>query len=760
MNSSVKELIIDSKNADARCSGKFRGFGITAESRFSKLMMDYKFNAPESHNEIMELLFKPGYGAGISHIKIEQKTDNALENPDESEIGVLCEEEISFLVAAEALKINPDITIEFKLLKSYISSDIKYSFIKRFIDSVYSKFGIMLDFISFDADDSEYVHVLDFFHKLRNENNPEYDYSQIKIILCDDIKFSGTSKLAESEELRKAVNIIEIKSPVSDENLELLSKKFSMEIWYNESSVELISSETLSCCLSAMCRNGIPVTLCCINPQNLIKADEPWSGFYEIEVGFWKLAHISWFVKRNCKLVLAGGSDDTEKYAAFISDDDTYAIIAENFSDETKRYNICVRNIAESDSDVYSIETKRAEEAERYDLHWFRVSDKIIPARNKSGWFYRVDVKPHSVVTCTTAEIENVDGTDSVKKCSFTHRPLLLPYADDFDYTAEQLEACGKNPFYSETIRGRFTICRYGNENVLQHISATNEFSDHSSVILIGDSCWNNYSFKSDVLFGNTETDNYAGIGVRCFKNTLNDVCGYQFRIYCDGRWQLWNADRIETEGKDENLDPEKWNVLRMSANHNRIRCFLNKQLICEYIAAVPVIPAGCVALYSANYTNRFKDLSVSPVIGAPEYSIKRKIPESSCSEYEFTGETVALVGDAENLRLKIEIDGRIMTAGLYIDKCSGKQAFYYKTGLSVKEHTIKITALSGTLILREIIADDVDNTLLKSIGVESKPGKNKEKGKIRKSTLLVGAGLAAAGAGAIIFKKLHKKRK
>ena len=47
--------------------------------------------------------------------------------------------------------------------------------------------------------------------------------------------------------------------------------------------------------------------------------------------------------------------------------------------------------------------------------------------------------------------------------------------------------------------------------------------------------------------------------------------------------------------------------------------------------------------------------------------------------EYEFSGEMVALMGEAENLRLKIEIDGRIMTAGLLWKNAVQNKIFYYK---------------------------------------------------------------------------------
>ena len=78
----------------------------------------------------------------------------------------------------------------------------------------------------------------------------------------------------------------------------------------------------------------------------------------------------------------------------------------------------------------------------------------------------------------------------------------------------------------------------------------------------------------------------------------------------------------------------------------------------------------------------------------------------------------VALMGEAENLRLKIEIDGRIMTAGLFVEKCGSKQVFYYKNDLNEGRHKMKVIVLEGRLSLDCILTDETQsvNRKLKSI--------------------------------------------
>ena len=75
MNSSIKELIIDGSTVDRNPASAFRGLGAVTGNNSSRLLMDYKAKSPDSYWEIMELLFRPDYGAGLTHVKIELGAD-------------------------------------------------------------------------------------------------------------------------------------------------------------------------------------------------------------------------------------------------------------------------------------------------------------------------------------------------------------------------------------------------------------------------------------------------------------------------------------------------------------------------------------------------------------------------------------------------------------------------------------------------------------------------------------------------------------
>lgn len=162
--------------------------------------------------------------------------------------------------------------------------------------------------------------------------------------------------------------------------------------------------------------------------------------------------------------------------------------------------------------------------------------------------------------------------------------------------------------------------------------------------------------------------------------------CGYQLRIYSDSRWQLRYMDNILEEGMADNIIPNEWNSIKISACGRRIKCCINKVLVCEHVVSAPFVLSGKVSICSGYSRNMFRNLVINPVLGAFEYSIMHdclngefvysgswvKNSMDSCEfnnrtsvstetpnsyfEFDFIGESVAFAGKAENLRLKIEI--------------------------------------------------------------------------------------------------------
>ena len=90
-----------------------------------------------------------------------------------------------------------------------------------------------------------------------------------------------------------------------------------------------------------------------------------------------------------------------------------------------------------------------------------------MPAENENGCCYTLEVKPFSVMTCTTMSVDDVNGTDSVKKSESSDKVLSLPYTDNFNYGEDVLRERGRKPFYAVESSGEFEIISIDGGNAL-----------------------------------------------------------------------------------------------------------------------------------------------------------------------------------------------------------------------------------------------------------------------------------------------------
>lgn len=70
-----KVVAVDGNTVNTDDGTVYRGLGAVTGNNSSRLLMDYKTQNPDAYWEIMNLLFKPNYGAGLTHIKIEFGSD-------------------------------------------------------------------------------------------------------------------------------------------------------------------------------------------------------------------------------------------------------------------------------------------------------------------------------------------------------------------------------------------------------------------------------------------------------------------------------------------------------------------------------------------------------------------------------------------------------------------------------------------------------------------------------------------------------------
>ncbi|MGN0621290.1 MAG: family 16 glycoside hydrolase [Porcipelethomonas sp.] len=736
------------------------------------------------------------------------------------------------------------VRIAFEQGKEY-GYEARYRWYKETMEAAFDTYGLEFDYISADGNETEKADgewIVYFSERLKNETDLRYDYSKIRIIASDE---PGTRNIAESminnEDLRNAVDVIGLHyTTYGDENTAVLNEKYGKEIWYSEGIAPCNISE-LSVNADGNGISGInsltDVTNRIINsychgkmtmyeyqpavaayytgsnyaPKQLIAAEEPWSGYYSIGSGLWGAAHITHFIRKGWKYVdsacFGDGNenhfitDTTSNYMTLMSDEGDYTVILSNDSDTPRKYRFTLKNMIKPDSELNCIETRGPESGGKYNENWFRFINRIVPTENHGEYSFILELKPFSVMTVTTLSAEHVNGIETVKIPEYKSSRLPLPYIDSFNYNDDFLRTRGNAPLYTTDQGGAFEIRRDGEENVLVQLITSDMIPSDwrfrntpDPALSLGDDKWSDYTLKAEIKFADTSPDNYAAIGIRYNSAVTCDYTaesGYQFRIYPDGKWQLKYMDSVIESGYEYNISSENWNFIRISAEGRRIKCYVNKELVCDYLASVPMITSGRVSIYSAFFRNEFRNLAVLPILGSPvcceridclsgvfcysdgwkknamdSFRFYNRTSVSSGNKndfftFEFSGENFSLLGEAENLRLKIEVDDRILAAGYTIEKCGSKQVFYCKRGLASGNHYAKVTVLAGSLKFDSaevsVNSHEIINVHNKTAIKAKKTKKSVKERKLRKSTVVLGAGIAAAAAGIFIAVKKIK---
>jgi hypothetical protein len=214
-----RAFTIDGDAINANPADAFKGFGAVSCNNTSRLLLDYKEEHPNRYWELMNTLFNPDTGMGLTEVKVELGSDANTSSGTEPASMRAADAQANVLAgagwhfAADARSINPD--IEVSLLRwadpRWVEDaaedglaagiEARYTWYKRTIDAVYDTFGMKIDWIGIgkneDYDRSDVLPFLDYLQRRlaedsRPENEPRYDYaSTIRLVGADEVKGRG-----------------------------------------------------------------------------------------------------------------------------------------------------------------------------------------------------------------------------------------------------------------------------------------------------------------------------------------------------------------------------------------------------------------------------------------------------------------------------------------------------------------------------------------------------------------------------------------
>jgi len=646
-----------------------------------------------------------------------------------------------FHFIADALSINPD--IETEALRwgepswTTTDPDLRYQWYKETIDAAYDTYGVEFDYMSPSQNEvggsfhqasiaPELAWVVDFAERLEQDaeaDDARYDYGDIKIVALDtyrNVEPVAAAILASPAALEQVDAIGYHYDIAGGPNLTRLNKEFGMEVLYSEGVAPMIDPEYRINAEPA--RGGIGGTVGAVDiadrfinayrwsgagddpahmtsflfqpavsamyegtqysPKHLVRASDPWSGYYEGGVGVALVRHFHQFAESGWEYVEGatygdgtkgdGGTNvdtSTRTYmtlrtpAADGGEPDFTQVHANN-TRTARHFEVKVANLGEP-RPLTVWETRGPDAGQEYDANWLRPTGYVEPVRTETTdgvehAVYQVEIAPYSIQTLSTLP-QGVHGTTAAYDRADYASPaqdtaLELPYTDDFEYagypTADvhgvamgYVERRGGSPRFTADQNGAFEVVEGDGERgnvMVQKIHAENRgytwdvWGSHAQdrpstappATVLGDHAWASYTasvdFRLDTQVRDASLPNYAGLGVRQHVPTGEDLATYTARVYADGTWQLRKLGTAVASGTVAGFDADAWHSLSVEARDNVITVTLDDAALARYVdaSANPVL-TGRVSLVSGYYNTAFDDLAVTPIEGHAWESVK-----------------------------------------------------------------------------------------------------------------------------------------
>ncbi|MDH6129241.1 ricin-type beta-trefoil lectin domain protein [Kitasatospora sp. GP82] len=541
----------------------FDGVGaISGGGGNSRLLADY----PEpQRSQLLDYLFKPGYGASLQVLKLEiggdtNSTDGAEPSIEHTRGTVDCNQGYEWWLAEQAQARNPN--IKFYGLSwgapGWIGGGNFWS--QDTIDYLMSWMGCAAQHhlnVSYLGGWNERGYDKTWYENLKSAL-VSHGYAATRVVAADD-SWAVADDMAKDPAFKSAVDIVGVHYPCgyltdfsscpSTANAQGLGKP----LWASENGSE-DANEGAPAVARAINRDYLdgrmtsfinwPV-IAALYPNLFFSTDgmsiaaQPWSGNYTIGKTTWVTAHTTQFAQPGWRYIdsasgyLGGNrgngsyvtlkSPTAKDYSTVIETMDATAAQTANFTVSgglsTGRVHVWATNLNSADPTA-----------------WFVHQQDVTP----SGGKYTLTLQPGYVYTVTTTTGQG-KGTATPP----TAAPLKLPYTDGFETLATTT-----SPKYFTDMNGAFQTVACGGGRTgscLRQMapSAPIRWTDESydaPYTIMGDGSWSNYTVSADTMFEQPGTTELLGRVNQQGRNN-NGLNAYHLRVSDTGAWSIDKSD-------------------------------------------------------------------------------------------------------------------------------------------------------------------------------------------------------------------------
>jgi galactosylceramidase len=630
---------------DGRSKGRvFEGLGAVSAGASSRLLIDY----PErQRGEILDYLFKPGYGAALQRLKVEIGADvNSTDGAEPSHMRTPSDHNSSrgyeWWLMVEAHKRNPKIILEVLpwgaprwVGRDSSGKDTLYSskmagYVANFIRT--AKRDYSLD-IAYAGIWNERAYDLAYIKELHRRF--QADHLPTRITCCDgnpgdgDGQWSIAREILKDPDLAAAIDAIGVHYPFWDNGIPTTeaARKTGKPLWSSEDQpnggsgpfvsrgwpvggrilAHLYNKNYLEGSLTAT-EIWSPVTSYYDNlaapNSGLMYANTPWSGHYEVQGTIWATAHTTQFAKPGWQYLDSASGNLPEKgsYVALQSPD-------------AREWSVILETIDAKNPQAVSFRLAgglAAREVHIWETNNSRTFEHVADVKPVNGTFnYTFD--PDSLYSLTTTTGQG-KGTAEPP----TAKPFPFPYSEDFERTQQ-----GQIVKYLSDQDGAFEVreCKGRSGRCLEQVISAKPIPWSplpDPFTLAGDAAWTDYRVITDVRFLSQAPA--VVIGRIDSSNVFRDEkallpSGYALRVKPDGAWEIlsaeYNKPTVTLASGAVAIDRDQWHRLELSCHGNRIAASFDGKTLAAVDSSTHA--HGMFALGAGWDHVQFDNLSVVP---------------------------------------------------------------------------------------------------------------------------------------------------
>lgn len=609
----------------------FEGVGAVSAGASSRLLPDY----PEpQRSQILDFLFRPRFGAGFQHLKIEiGGGENSTCGSEPSH--VLTREEMKnpkprgyeLWLMAEARKRNPRIILDCLpwAYPSWVGKPFTQEsadWFVSFLETARKHHGLEIDYIS--AAQNELGTDLGW---IRDKLRPTLDargFSKVKLQAPDDDSefwqiFDRLEKDPKLDFLLSAVgyHYVDGRKPWNIDqhggrDATEKAKRSGKPLWASEEwsqsgrqwggtgalylarlinkvyTRDRITKYQIWCPIDSI-YNSLPWS-----DTGAMQADTPWSGHYTVWPAIWAIAHTTQFAEPGWRYLDGGcGQIDADTWRG------SHVALHDP---QTGDWSVVVVT-----GDKRTVRLELAPELKGGPVHVWKSSamDQFVQLAplNPHDDAVELELEADAIYTftSTTGQQKGSHGTPPPRE------PFPFPYEENFE-----THGAGDTPRYFADQKGTFEVTTRpgGGLCIAQVVPEEGILWTHGGDLLkphtlIGDSEWQDYAIESDVLL----TGGDAEIGARYADRRK---LGYRWILAHDGSWKLKWLETTLAGGQVVDFDPTAWSRLRLELKGDQIRGFIDGRCLATVTHAAGA--KGMAFLASTYDRNFFDNMRIIPL--------------------------------------------------------------------------------------------------------------------------------------------------